>query len=495
MKLKSLSKGLIALVIAVIGCGVFALISCRSDIKKDKHAKKEHFNPVEHFNHELLENKQNIVSIAVIGSGPAGMMAGVYGSRAFRDTLVFEGYKPGGLLMDTTDVENWPGETAINGPDIMIKLREQAKHLGTYFLQEAVEYVDFSTWPYQLRTDMGLEFYALSVIISTGATPKRLGIQGEDASWGSGVSSCAVCDAPFFKGLEVMVVGGGDSAAEEAMQLAPYAKKVTIMVRKESMRAAASMQERLNNYPNIAVRYNVELTEILNNDEGVVTGVMVYDNRQKTTQKVAIDGVFLAVGHQPNTQIFQDKIEMDLLGHIAVMGRTQRTSIPGVFAAGDVEDSQYRQAGVAAASGIKAALDADMFLSEIGITKQKVSGIKDRFYIYNAPINKKEIAQIATLKEFQGCAQKNNTTTLLLFFSQTCSSSLQMLPIFEEFAQNHDELVCRLVDGDNASELTEHFFVNKVPCVIAFKDGVLVGRYNGVITKQELMSLVESFDA
>lgn len=488
LKAKTLNKWSVAFGVAIIiGFGVFALISCKSETKKQG-------NNAIRFNAVLLQNKQNIVSIAVIGSGPAGMMAGVYGSRAFRDTVVFEGDKPGGLLMDTTDVENWPGETAINGPDIMIKLREQAKNLGTYFLQESVEYVDFTQWPYKLITDNGLEFYALTVIIATGATPRRLGIPGEAENWGSGVSACAVCDAPFFKGLEVMVVGGGDSAVEEAMQLAPYAKKVTIIVRKEAMRAAASMQERLNNYPNISVIYNVELTEVLDNQKGLVTGVKVFNNAKNSTEIMPVDGVFLAIGHDPNTQIFKGKIPMDSFGHINVIDRTQKTEIPGVFAAGDVEDSQYRQAGVAAASGIKAALDADLFLSEISITKQKVSELKDAFYVYNAPVSKRELISITTLKEFEEYTQSGSSSVLLFFFSQTCNASLQMMPIFHEFAQEHEEIVCRIVDCDNGSELTDHFFVNRVPCIIAFKEGTLIGRCNGITTKQQMSALIESFE-
>ncbi len=205
-----------------------------------------------------LKNKKNIVSMAVIGSGPAGLSAAIYGARFNRYTVVFEGDKPGGLLTETTEVENWPGKESVLGPELVGDIKKQALKLGAIFSSQTIEAVDFSSWPYRLRTQDGKTINALSVVISTGARPKLLGLASEQEYMGRGVSSCATCDAPFFQGEEVIVVGGGDSAVEEAIQLSQYAKKVTVLVRKGAMRSAPMMQDRLIEYPHIKVRYNVQ---------------------------------------------------------------------------------------------------------------------------------------------------------------------------------------------------------------------------------------------
>lgn len=475
----------------LIGLGVLGFIKYSSG---SRHSTKETFSGPKHdFTLNALKNKDNLVSLAVIGSGPAGMMAGVYGARALRDTVIFEGDKPGGLLMDTTDVENWPGENAINGPDIITKLRAQAKKLGVFFLQESIESADLSQWPYRLITDNGTQLHALTVIIATGATPKRLGIPGEDENWGSGVSACAVCDAPFFKGRDVMVIGGGDSAVEEAIQLAPYVNKVTIMVRKDTMRAAASMQERLKNYANINIWYNVELQEILSNDQGSVTSVVIYDNREKRSDTVAIDGVFLAIGHSPNTAIFNEQLAMDQEGHILVTDRTQKTSVAGVFAAGDVEDSTYRQAGVAAASGIRAALDADQFLGSIGITKEYMDSLNEQLFVQQLASIVRDIPSFFSVNDLKAYEKSKDTIMFVIFYSDTCSSSAQMMPIFQEFCQENDDYLFAKVNSDAAQELVQHFFVHKVPCIFAFKNGELIGRCNGLMSKQQLGEFAATF--
>ena len=492
--LKNYGKvSVIAMIMATAILGILAFIGWPFDTKKGNSGGFTS-DRAPSFNLNALQNKQNLVSIAIIGSGPAGMMAGVYGSRALRDTLIFEGDKPGGLLMDTTDVENWPGEKAIHGPDIMKKLRYQAQKLGTLFVQEAVETVDFSQWPYLLVTDNGTQFYALTVIIATGATPKRLGVPGEEENWGTGVSACAVCDAPFFKGKDVMVVGGGDSAVEEAIQLAPYVNTVTIVVRKESMRQQHVCKSGLKIMVMYRLMYNSEITEIFNNDKGFVTSVAVYNNRDQKISTVPIDGVFLAIGHNPNTEIFKDQIAMDKEGHILVHNRTQKTSLDGVFAAGDVEDTMYRQAGVAAASGIKAALDADQFLGSIGVTNQHVDTLQEQFYIFNNKNSLYDIAEIATLEDLEPYKADAKTLLLLFFYSEACSSSIQMLPIFQEFAQeNGGQYNFGTVNTNKASyELINHFFVPKVPTLILVKNGILVGRCNGLMSKHQIKEYIDS---
>ncbi len=310
---------------------VVAYVMMMADCGKREHLRGE----VEHksISMSALTGKSNVVPIAVIGSGPAGLSAATYAGRSKHQTIVFEGHKPGGLLMDTTWVDNWPGSAPAMGPDIIEGLRTQAEKAGAIFLPYAVKSVDFSVWPYALTTEEGLTFYALSVVIATGATPKTLNVPGEKEYWGHGVTACAVCDAPFFRGEEVVVIGGGDSAVEQAIQLAPYAKKITVLIRKNRMRAAQSMQDRIKNYEHISLHYHVDVLEIVGNNEGV-TGVKLYNNKTENEEFLPATGVFLAIGHTPNSSMFKDKLEVEFDGYIRTMSKSQETSVSGVFVPG-----------------------------------------------------------------------------------------------------------------------------------------------------------------
>ncbi len=327
-----------------------------------------------------LEDKNNIIPIAIIGSGPAGLMAAVYGARESVHTVVIEGGTPGGLLTETERVDNWPGGIGLLGADIVNDVKKQALYFGAHFLSDTIESVNFNQWPYVLHTEEGKTLHALTVIIATGATPRRLGVPGEQAYWGRGVSSCALCDAPFYKDEEVFVVGGGDSAVEEALALASVAKKVTILVRKGRMRTAVSMHKRLKGYSNIAIRYNTEVQKMLGDDTGI-TGVELFNNKTGKITTESIGGVFLAIGHLPNSTIFHDYIETDQVGYIKLVGRSQATRLPGVFAVGDVADPIYRQAGVAAGHGIKAAIEAVKFLRNIGCSQSLMQEVSTHFFV------------------------------------------------------------------------------------------------------------------
>ena len=445
-----------------------------------------------------VSTSSNIMPIAVIGSGPAGLMAAVYGARGGKETYLLEGNKPGGLLMDTTEVENWPGEISINGPDIMKKLRDQAMHQGVQFVEDTIERVDFGQWPFKLYTENGTEISALSVVIATGASPRLLNVPGEDIYWGSGVTSCAVCDAPFFKNEEVVVVGGGDSAVEEGIQLAPFAKKITILVRKGEMRAASSMQERLKDYDHISIKYNVEIKRILGDDTNV-TAVELYNNKTNTTSEFKAAGVFLAVGHNPNSRTFKDYIALDDNGYIHVEGRTQQTTVKGIFAAGDVEDHRYRQAGSSAGHGIQAGLDAVNFLNEVGYTTKVAQAIENKLYGTSSATAKSvlmpsEVDSISTIEELNKLLSDKQGLIILDFWAETCPSCKQMLPIIDTVAQ---ELKGRAtfikVNTDEAPDLIEKLMVFKVPCLLVYKDGDLVARFNNTMSRKELKSFVEQF--
>ncbi len=302
--------------------------------------------------------------IAIIGSGPAGLTAAIYSSRANLAPLVVEGWQSGGQLATTTEVENYPGfPTGIMGPDLMKHLRAQAERFGTQFITGDVTAADLKSRPFSLTIDGERTEQAQALIIATGASPVRLGVPGEDRLWGHGVSTCATCDGYFFRDQELVVVGGGDSAIEEAIFLTKFATKVTVVHRRDKLRASKIMQERAMNNEKIAFVWNSVVEEILG--EITVTGVRLRNIMTGRKVELACDGFFIAIGHKPNTDLFTDQLDMDQGGYI-ITRRGTSTSIPGVFAAGDVQDSIYRQAVTAAGSGCMAAIDAERYLEAVG---------------------------------------------------------------------------------------------------------------------------------
>lgn len=303
----------------------------------------------------------NQEDLIIIGSGPAGHTAALYASRASLDPLMFEGSVPGGQLMITTDVENYPGfPDGILGPELMEKFRKQAERFGTRMRAVDVTSVDFSSRPFRVSAS-GDDFEAKAVIVSTGATAKWLGIPGEVNLTGKGVSACATCDGFFFKNQELVVVGGGDTAMEEALFLTKFASKVTVVHRRDEFRASKIMADRVLAHDKVEVIWNTIVTEI--HGDSSVTGVTLEDVNTGGTRQFATDGVFMAIGHKPNTEIFADQLVCDENGYIVVEPGTTRTSVEGVFAAGDVADHVYRQAVTAAGTGCMAAIDAERWLA------------------------------------------------------------------------------------------------------------------------------------
>jgi thioredoxin reductase (NADPH) len=313
--------------------------------------------------------EDNHHKVIIIGSGPAGLTAAVYAGRANLRPLVFEGFQPGGQLTITTEVENYPGfPKGIMGPEMMELFREQAQRFGADTQFKEVTAVDFTKRPFKIVVDEK-EFFGDTVIVATGASAKLLNIPSEAVYMGYGVSACATCDGFFFKDQEVFVVGGGDTAMEEASFLTKFASKVTIVHRRDQFRASKIMQERVLKNPKVSVVWNSIVDEVIGdqlNGKKTVTGLKLKNVETGTITSVKADGLFMAIGHQPNTQIFKGILDMDQKEYLKVQPGSTRTNIPGVFAAGDVADSYYRQAITAAGSGCMAAIDAERFLETEG---------------------------------------------------------------------------------------------------------------------------------
>lgn len=305
----------------------------------------------------------------IIGSGPAGYTAAIYAARADMKPVVITGMEPGGQLTTTTEVDNFPGyPEGVDGPTMMVELQKQAERFGTEVRIGRVTAVDFSKEAgdkHILTVDDNHTIEAEVVIIATGASAKYLGLPSEQRLRGGGVSACAVCDGFFYKGQEVAIVGAGDTAAEEASYLSNICTKVTMLVRRDEMRASKAMQHRVNNIDNIEIKYNTEVEEVLGDQ--VVEGLRLINNQDQTTSEIEITGLFIAIGHTPNTSIFKDQIDMDDSGYIFTKEGSTHTNIPGVFACGDVQDKEYRQAITAAGTGCMSALDAERYLAALEV--------------------------------------------------------------------------------------------------------------------------------
>jgi thioredoxin reductase (NADPH) len=303
--------------------------------------------------------------VIIIGSGPAGYTAGIYAARAMLKPLLIEGIQPGGQMTITTDVENYPGfADVIQGPWLMDQMRAQALHVGTEIIADHIDAVDLKRQPFWLKGDSGTEYIADSVIIATGAQARWLGLPSESKFKGFGVSACATCDGFFFRGKSVLVVGGGNTAVEEALYLANIASQVMLVHRRGTLRAEKILQERLFANPKIDVMWNTELAEVLGTDEPIgVNGTRLKNTSTGEMFAIPIDGIFIAIGHVPQTQLFKNQLEMKPSGYIKTVPNSTATSIPGVYAAGDVTDDVYRQAVTAAGQGCMAALDAERHLA------------------------------------------------------------------------------------------------------------------------------------
>jgi len=304
----------------------------------------------------------------IIGSGPAGYTAAIYAARADLKPILYEGLQPGGQLTTTTEVDNFPGYAdGVDGPTMMEDLKKQATRFGTDARWGMVTNVDTTKRPFKVNIDDGKEIEAETIIIATGATAKYLGIESEEKFMGGGVSACATCDGFFYKGKDVAVIGGGDTAAEEATYLANMCNKVYLIHRRDELRASKAMQKRVFNTPNIEILWNHEVKEVVGVEEGfnkAVNGVILFNNKTGEEKKIDVEGYFVALGHTPNTDLFKDKLEMDNIGYLITKPDSTASSVDGIFAAGDVQDKHFRQAITAAGTGCMAAMESERFIGE-----------------------------------------------------------------------------------------------------------------------------------
>lgn len=302
--------------------------------------------------------------VLIIGSGPAGYTAAVYAARAMLSPVLIQGLQPGGQLTITTEVENWPGETMVMGPDLMVKMEAQARHVGAEIITDIVTRVDLGRRPFSIETDSGQGWTADTLVIATGAQARWLGLPSETKYRGFGVSACATCDGFFFRGKEVAVVGGGNTAVEEAMFLTKFASKVHLIHRRGELRADKTNQARLLENPKVQMHWHAEVSDVHGQDMPLkVEAITLTDTRDGSTRQLAVDGLFIAIGHVPATSLFTGQLTMDDEGYIITAPDSTATSVPGVFAAGDVKDKLYRQAVTAAGMGCMAALEAERFLA------------------------------------------------------------------------------------------------------------------------------------
>ncbi|MBW4665643.1 MAG: thioredoxin-disulfide reductase [Chroococcus sp. CMT-3BRIN-NPC107] len=447
-------------------------------------------------------------NLVIIGSGPAGYTAAIYAARANLKPLVFEGFQagglPGGQLMTTTEVENFPGfPQGITGPDLMDNMKAQAERWGAELYTEDVISVDFSQRPFVVRSEER-EVKAHSIVIATGATAKRLGLPGEHQFWSRGISACAICDGatPIFHRAELAVIGGGDSAAEESIYLTKYGDTVNMLVRGDKMRASKAMQDRVLSNPKITVHWNSEVVDVFGDDKHM-EGVKIRNLKTNEETNLHVKGLFYAIGHKPNTDLFKGQLELDDVGYIVTKPGSVETSIEGVFAAGDVQDHEFRQAITAAGTGCMAAMLAERWLS--------VNDLLQEFHQVLATANNeleheaekpstepKEFDVQATRHEGGYALRKlfHDSDRLLIvkYVSPGCGPCHTLKPILNKVVDEFEGLIHFVeIDIEKDRDIAENAGVNGTPTIQLFKNKELLAESKGIKPKSQYRQLVESY--
>ncbi|XP_042514491.1 thioredoxin reductase NTRC [Macadamia integrifolia] len=447
---------------------------------------------------------KGIENLVIIGSGPAGYTAAIYAARANLKPVVFEGYQvggsPGGQLMTTTEVENFPGfPDGITGPDLMDRIRRQAERWGAELYQEDVEYIDVRSKPFTIRSSER-EVKCHSVIVATGATAKRLSLPREHEFWSRGISACAICDgaSPLFKGQVLAVVGGGDTATEEALYLTKYARHVHLLVRRDQLKASKAMQDRVFNNPNITLHFNTEAVDVVSNTKGQMSGILVKKIDTGEESVLEVKGLFYGIGHTPNSQLLEGQIELDSAGYVVVKEGTAKTSVEGVFAAGDVQDHEWRQAITAAGSGCVAALSVERYLAGNNLlvefhqpkTEEVERQLTDRDIQegFNITLTKHK-GQYALRKLYH----ESPRLICVLYTAPTCGPCRTLKPILSKVIDEFDQNVHFVeIDIEEDPEIAEAAGIMGTPCVQFFKNKEMIRTVSGVKMKKEYKEFIEA---
>jgi thioredoxin reductase (NADPH) len=450
-----------------------------------------------------------VENLVIIGSGPAGYTAAIYAGRANLKPVVFEGFQagglPGGQLMTTTEVENFPGfPQGITGPNLMDKMKAQAERWGAELYTEDVISVDLSQRPFTVRSEER-EVKANSIIIATGATAKRLGLPSEHTFWSRGISACAICDGatPIFHGAELAVIGAGDSAAEEAIYLTKYGSKVNLLVRSEKMRASKAMQDRVLSNPKIQVHWNTEAVDIFGN--GHMDGVKIRNSKTGKESELHVKGLFYAIGHSPNTSLFKGQLELDEVGYVVTKPGSVETSVEGVFAAGDVQDHEFRQAITAAGTGCMAAMLAERWLSSTGLIQEfhQKPETPDNELEHQLTEKKTEQQQAAEF-DLNGTRHEGSFSLRKLFHESDrllivkyvapgCGPCHTLKPILNKVVDEFDGKIHFVeIDIDKDRDIAENAGVTGTPTIQFFKNKELLHEVKGVKQKSEYRKLIES---
>lgn len=460
-----------------------------------------------------------VENLVIIGSGPAGYTAAIYAARANLKPFMFEGFQagglPGGQLMTTTEVENFPGfPEGITGPELMDRMKAQAERWGAELVTEDVEFVDLSQRPFVVRSRQR-EVRAHSIIIATGATAKRLNLPGETAYWNRGISACAICDGatPLFRNQDLVVIGGGDTAAEESLYLTKYGSHVHMMVRTDKMRASKAMQDRVLNNPKITVHWQTDVLDVFGQEGGTMTGVKLRHSQTGEELELAAKGLFYAIGHTPNTSLFQGQIKLDETGYIATQHGSVETNVEGVFAAGDVQDHEYRQAITAAGTGCAAALLAERWLSAKGLIQEyrasapeavgesvaesTATPTAETAAPAAAPATPEDVDVTAT-RHVGGLALRklyhaSDRLLVVKYVSPNCGPCHTLKPILNKVIDEYDGKVHFIeIDIDVDTEIAQAAEIVGTPTVQFFKNKNKVGEMQGVKQKSQYRELIDS---
>jgi len=442
---------------------------------------------------ELLKDKQNIIPVAIIGGGPAGLSAAMNPARSGYHTVVFQGPKPGGELNDSEMVENWPAIERQSGAEVMRKLEKQVSEFGAHLVPLVIDDIDFKQWPFKIKLNNGTTAYALTVIICTGSTQRKLGIEGEHTYWGKGLFSCGLCDGSFTKDKSTVIIGGGDIAVQRALQLFRDAKDITMIVPGPHMTAHQSMQDKLKDIDTISFLYNKEIKEIAGTEKDI-THVVVYDTVTKETSTVPTTSVFLSTELTPNTELFHGKLPIDKNGCIKLKNsKCQQTSVEGVMAAGTVSDPTYRQVAAINGDGTKAGMDALTFLSQWEFDGQHRTLASTHLYI-PPTIPHPLIKKLATMVEFNRLLQERKPL-LLEVYSPSCPSCKKMDgPLSAIMEEHKDTLTVYKLDKDIDSlyGIIEKYNVDLIPALLLFRDGQKIDTIAGEKNLTELQEFVKN---